>query len=55
MDLKSVQGFKNELNQTAKSVFMITGKRMKLFRPPNGVVTPSLAKASNGLNYSIIG
>ena len=55
VDFKSLQGFKNELNQTAESVFKITGKRMKLFRPPYGVTTPNLAKASNALNYIIIG
>lgn len=50
-----MQGFKNELNQTVGSVFKIIGKRMKFFCPPYGVITPSLAKASNGLDYSIIG
>lgn len=55
VDAKSLQGFKNELNQTAESVFNIIGKRMKLFRPPYGVTTPNLATASNALNYSIIG
>ena len=45
VDFKSLQGFKNELNQTAERVFKITGKRMKLFRPPYGVTTPNLAKA----------
>ncbi len=55
VDFKSLQGFKNELNQTAETVFNIIGKRMKLFRPPYGVTTPSLVKASNLLNYSIIG
>lgn len=55
LDFKSLQGFKTELNQTAEIVFKITGKRMKFFRPPYGVTTPNLAKASNELNYSIIG
>jgi peptidoglycan/xylan/chitin deacetylase (PgdA/CDA1 family) len=55
LDFKSLQGFKNELNQTAESVFKIIGKRMKLFRPPYGVTTPNLAKASNELDYNIIG
>ncbi|UOA10601.1 polysaccharide deacetylase family protein [Methylobacter sp. S3L5C] len=55
VDFKRVQGFKDELNQTAESVFKVTGKRLKLFRPPYGVTTPSLAKASMLLNYSIIG
>lgn len=55
IDFKSLQGFKNELNQTAESVFNIIGKRMKLFRPPYGVTTPNLVKASNLLDYNIIG
>jgi len=55
VDFKSLQGFKNELNQTAESVFNIIGKRMKLFRPPYGVTTPHLVKAASVLNYSIIG
>jgi len=55
VDFKSVQGFKDELNQTTKSVFNIIGKRMKLFRPPYGVTTPNLAKAANALDYRIIG
>ena len=55
MDFKNLQGFKDELNQTAESVFNIIGKRMKLFRPPYGVTTPDLARASKELNYSIIG
>jgi len=55
VDFKSVQGFKNELNQTAEIVFKVIGKRLKLFRPPYGVTSPPLVKASNLLNYSIIG
>jgi peptidoglycan/xylan/chitin deacetylase (PgdA/CDA1 family) len=55
VDFKNVQGFKNELNQTAEIVFNVIGKRLKLFRPPYGVTTPNLVKASNLLNYSIIG
>ncbi len=55
VDFKSTQGFKDELNQTEESVFNVIGKRMKLFRPPYGVTTPNLAKASNALDYSIIG
>lgn len=55
VDFNGVQGFKNELNRTAETVFKVIGKRMKLFRPPYGVTTPQLAKASNGLDYRIIG
>lgn len=55
VDFKNLQGFKNELNWTAESVFNVIGKRPKLFRPPYGVTTPHLAKASNVLDYNIIG
>lgn len=55
LDFKSRQGFKNELNMTAESVFKVIGKRMKLFRPPYGVTTPNLVKAANTLNYHLIG
>lgn len=55
VDFKSARGFKNELNQTANAVFKVIGKHMKLFRPPYGVTTPHLAKASNLLGYKIVG
>jgi peptidoglycan/xylan/chitin deacetylase (PgdA/CDA1 family) len=55
IDFKNLQGFKNELNQTAEIVFKAIGKKIKLFRPPYGVTTPNLTKASNLLNYTIIG
>lgn len=55
IDFKNVQGFKDELNQTAKLVFSVIGKKMKLFRPPYGVITPNLAKATKLLDYQLIG
>jgi peptidoglycan/xylan/chitin deacetylase (PgdA/CDA1 family) len=55
IDFKNVQGFKDELNQTAELVFNIIGKKMKLFRPPYGVTTPNLAKAAKLLDYRLIG
>lgn len=55
LDFKSLQGFIDELNMTSESVFNVIGKRMKLFRPPFGVTTPSLVKASKALNYNLIG
>jgi peptidoglycan-N-acetylglucosamine deacetylase len=55
IDFKSKQGFKDELNWTAESVFRVIGKRVTLFRPPFGVVTPHLAKAARELSYHIIG
>jgi len=55
VDFKNLSGFLDELNQTTATVFDIIGKRMKLFRPPYGVTTPSLVKAAKLLDYSIIG
>lgn len=55
IDFKNVQGFKDELNQTAELIFNVIGKRVKLFRPPYGVTTPNLAKAAKLLDYRIIG
>ncbi len=55
IDFKSVQGFKDEINQTTESVFKVIGKRMALFRPPYGVITPNLAKAIDKLDYRVIG
>ena len=55
IDFKSANGFKEELNKTSDEVFKIMGKRMKLFRPPYGVTTPGIAKASRELSYNIIG
>jgi peptidoglycan/xylan/chitin deacetylase (PgdA/CDA1 family) len=55
IDFKSVQGFMDELNETAQSVFNVIGKRMSLFRPPYGVITPSLAKVIKILDYHVIG
>jgi peptidoglycan-N-acetylglucosamine deacetylase len=55
IDFKSVQGFKEELIQTTESVLKVIGKRMTLFRPPYGVITPNLAKAINLLDYRVIG
>jgi len=55
LDFKSLQGLKHELNMTAESVFNVIGKNMKLFRPPFGVTTPNLVKASKALNYNLIG
>jgi peptidoglycan/xylan/chitin deacetylase (PgdA/CDA1 family) len=55
IDFKNAKGFKQELNQTADTVFDVIGKRMKFFRPPYGVTTPHLAKAARELDYRVIG
>ena len=55
IDFKSLAGFKKELSQTTDIVYRLTGKAMRLFRPPYGVITPNLAIASSLLNYAVIG
>lgn len=55
IDFKSKNGFLYELNATSDIIYSIIKKRMKFFRPPYGVTTPNLAKASKALNYTIIG
>lgn len=55
IDFKSKAGFIEEINATSEIVESITGKRMKLFRPPYGVTTPNIAKAVKELNLHIIG
>jgi peptidoglycan/xylan/chitin deacetylase (PgdA/CDA1 family) len=55
IDFKSKAGFMYELDTTSYMIFKIIGKRVKFFRPPYGVTTPNLAKASKALNYQIIG
>lgn len=55
IDLKSKKAFAAELNQTQEKIFELTGKKMRLFRPPYGVTTPNLAHAVRSLHYSVIG
>lgn len=55
VDFNSLQGFKNELNQTTELVAQAINKRMQLFRPPYGVTTPTLVNALQQLNYYCIG
>ncbi|MBA3704719.1 MAG: polysaccharide deacetylase family protein [Bacteroidetes bacterium] len=55
IDLKTIPAFTYELDITSDAVYNITGKRIKLFRPPYGVTTPNIAKAVKELNYYTIG
>ncbi len=55
IDFKSKAGFIDELNSTSDAIYDIIKKRMKLFRPPYGVTTPNIARASKALNYQVIG
>ncbi len=55
IDFKSNKGFKDELNNTANEIYRIIKKRPTLFRPPYGVTTPNLVKATKQLNYHFVG
>jgi peptidoglycan-N-acetylglucosamine deacetylase len=55
IDFKSEQGLIEELTRTTESVLSVIDKRMTLFRPPYGVITPSLAKTVSLLDYRVIG
>ncbi|MCX6296558.1 MAG: polysaccharide deacetylase family protein, partial [Bacteroidetes bacterium] len=55
IDFKSTSGFIYELDATSDIIFKLIHKRVKMFRPPYGVTTPNLARASKALNYDLIG
>lgn len=46
---------KEELIETDRIINEITGKRLRLFRPPFGVVNPVIAKETLALNYKMVG
>jgi peptidoglycan/xylan/chitin deacetylase (PgdA/CDA1 family) len=54
-DLFTSLRIKIELEQTDKIIKQITGKKMKLFRPPYGVTNPVLARVIRKLDYQVIG
>ncbi len=54
-DLFPARRMKIELKQTEEIVMKITGKKMKLFRPPYGVTNPVLARVIRKLGYQVIG
>ena len=46
---------KEELIRTAKAISDISGRSPLLFRPPFGVINPTLSKTLKGLAYHVIG
>ena len=54
-DLFTARRMKIELEQTEELVKKMTGKKMKLFRPPYGVTNPVLARVIRKLGYHVIG
>lgn len=55
IDFKNTAFFVEEIKKTSELIVKITGKSMRLFRPPYGVTTPPIAKATKALNYDVIG
>ena len=45
----------DDLRKNQDLVFQVTGKRLKLFRPPFGVTNPNIARAVRKLNLTTIG
>lgn len=45
----------DELKRTEDLVEKVTGKKMKLFRPPFGVTNPNIARAARLLDYTVVG
>lgn len=54
-DLLPVNHMKKELIRTEEGIMHITGRKIRLFRPPYGVTNPTVAKAVRALNYTGIG
>ncbi len=54
-DLFSSRRMKKEMNHTAKVIFDITGKNIRLFRPPYGVTNPTVARVVKELKLTSVG
>jgi peptidoglycan-N-acetylglucosamine deacetylase len=54
-DLFSAAKMKEEMRRTEHLVYTITGKKIKLFRPPYGVTNPPLARSIRMLGYQSVG
>ncbi len=54
-DLFTARRIKIELEHTEEMIMKITGKKMRLFRPPYGVTNPVLARVIRKLGYHVIG
>lgn len=54
-DLKTTGAFISDLRSAGEAIEKEIGKKPVFFRPPYGVTTPGLARASRKLNYEVIG
>ena len=55
IDLKNTSSLVNELELTNKIIHETIGKTPAFFRPPYGVTTPALGRATKKLNMDVIG
>jgi peptidoglycan/xylan/chitin deacetylase (PgdA/CDA1 family) len=54
-DMYSTKKMKHELGETNNLVEKLVNKKMKLFRPPYGVINPNLTRAIRALDFSPVG
>ena len=54
-DLLSSRRMKLEMKHTAEVIFNITGKKIRLFRPPYGVTNPTVARVVKDLKLISVG
>jgi len=54
-DLYRTARMTEDLQMTAEKIKRVTGKRVKLFRPPYGVTNPMVKRAVKALNYTVVG
>jgi peptidoglycan/xylan/chitin deacetylase (PgdA/CDA1 family) len=54
-DLFSADRMLKELKKTEEIIAQVTGKRIRLFRPPYGVTNPTLARVIKVMGYQSIG
>jgi len=54
-DLFSARKMKEELKHTSEYILQVTGRKIRLFRPPYGVTNPAMARVIKDLGLSSIG
>jgi len=55
IDLKNTRSLVNDLELANSEIKKVIGKSPVFFRPPYGVTTPGLARATKKLNFKVIG
>lgn len=54
-DFKNTSQMMDDLKEGCNEIMRVTGKQPLFFRPPYGITTPSLARASKELKFEVIG